>query len=31
LFGSEPNNPLFGITNQKQGHRIIQLAVKFFF
>jgi hypothetical protein len=27
----EPNNPLFGHTTQKQGHRIIQLAVKFFF
>jgi hypothetical protein len=27
----KPNNPLFGTTTDKQGHRIIELAVKFFF
>ena len=27
----EPNNPLFGITTDKQGHRIIQLSAKFYF
>ena len=25
------NNPNFGVTTEKQGHRIIQLAVKFYF
>ena len=25
------NTPLFGTTTQKQGHRIIQAAVKFYF
>jgi hypothetical protein len=25
------NNPIFGYTTQKQGHRVIQFAVKFFF
>jgi hypothetical protein len=27
----KPNNPNFGITTDKQGHRVIQLAVKFYF
>jgi len=27
----KPDNPLFGITTDKQGHRIIQLAAKFYF
>jgi hypothetical protein len=26
-----PVNPNFGITTDKQGHRVIQLALKFFF
>jgi hypothetical protein len=25
------NTPLFGLTTDKQGHRIVQLAVKFYF
>jgi hypothetical protein len=27
----KPNNPNFGITTDKQGHRVVQLAVKFYF
>ena len=27
----KPNNPFFGITTDKRGQRIIQLAAKFFF
>jgi hypothetical protein len=26
-----PNNPIFGLVNEKQGRRIIQLAAKFYF
>jgi len=25
------SNPNFGVTTEKQGHRVIQLAVKFYF
>jgi hypothetical protein len=27
----KPNTPLFGTVTQKQGHRVIQAAIKFFF
>ena len=27
----QQNDPVFGITTFKQGHRIIEMAVKFFF
>jgi hypothetical protein len=27
----KPNNPLFGTTTDKQGHRIIQLSTRFVF